>query len=373
VDIAGFFENIAVRRLIHDLKRIECPENAVAILSQCLNKWAIEERGLPQGVLASDILSKVYLESFDRRLRDAGVKHVRYSDDIRAFCTSRRSAKETLVLIIELLRERGLTVQSAKTDIREKGQGLRREFAGAVPAIRALNRDFIDEAIAAGVLMAGDASVPVSVIDDLANAAPSRMNPKVIRRAWRVFVVRRSAPNRSMFRYLLRRFSASTDRTAIEYCAQRLHQHPDRTPEILRYFAAFSDPRLQDLVATALAHGDLAPYPYTRYLMLRWLRERGVRLRARTRRAVRRDAFGVTRPRYLQNEAWATLAELGTASDLDQLAGIAPTMSEPFERAQLLCCLKGLERDRRNALSGRLGREVPWGRMASAYVRNTAT
>jgi retron-type reverse transcriptase len=114
-DIAGFFENISIKRLRYELARIGSPEPVLDLLSQCLNKWSVaDERGIPQGVLASDVLAKLYMESFDKRLRDAGHSHVRYADDIRVFCRSRTEARRALVLVTEMLRERGLTVQSAK-------------------------------------------------------------------------------------------------------------------------------------------------------------------------------------------------------------------------------------------------------------------
>jgi hypothetical protein len=115
-DIAGFFENISLKRLRYELLRIGSPEAVVDLLRDCLNKWALmDDRGLPQGVLASDILAKLYLESFDKRLRDDGHRHVRYADDIRVFCKSHTEARRALVLVTEMLRERGLTVQSATT------------------------------------------------------------------------------------------------------------------------------------------------------------------------------------------------------------------------------------------------------------------
>jgi hypothetical protein len=371
-DIAGFFENISLRRLRSELVRIESPEAVVDLLSRCLNKWAVvDDRGLPQGVLASDILAKLYLESFDKRLQDTGHKHVRYADDIRVFCRSHREGRRALVLVTETLRERGLTVQSAKTKIRRADEELRREIEGAIPAIRELNRDFIGEAIEAGILPVDEESVPVSVIDDLINADPQRMDPAVIRRAWQIFVVDADVPNRSMFRYLLRRFAASGDHIAVDYCSPRLRSHPEATTEILRYFEDLADPKLEVPVARALASGDLDPYPFSRYLLLDWLRRNASALRVPTLRAVRDQAFGEGQPDYIHAAARAVLGWLGDHSDLDRLAGLLSGTPQPFERAQVLCTLTRLEKARRNALAGRLKNEEPWGRRAWAYIRST--
>jgi hypothetical protein len=369
-DIAGFFENISLKRLRYELLRIGSPEAVVDLLRDCLNKWALmDDRGLPQGVLASDILAKLYLESFDKRLRDDGHRHVRYADDIRVFCKSHTEARRALVLVTEMLRERGLTVQSAKTKIRTADEALRREIEGALPAIRDLNRDFINEAIDAGLLPVDQESVPVSVIDDLINADPHRMDPEVLRRAWKKFVVGVDQPNRSIFRYLLRRFAAAGDPIAVDYCSPRLRSHPDALPEILRYFEDLDDAKLEVPVATALGSKDLNPYPYSRYLLLDWLRRNRPKLRVATLRTLRDQAFGGEHPTYVHAAARAVLAELGDHSDLDRLAALLPGTSEPFARAQLLCTLTRLEKGRRNTLAGRLRNEKPWGRRASAYVR----
>lgn len=88
-DIAGYFENISLELLRSDLERIGCPSPAVSVIERCLREWAQSpDRGLPQGVLASDVLAKLYLESLDRALLNAGLRHVRYVDDVRIFCDS---------------------------------------------------------------------------------------------------------------------------------------------------------------------------------------------------------------------------------------------------------------------------------------------
>jgi Reverse transcriptase (RNA-dependent DNA polymerase) len=119
VDIAGYFENVSIGLLRSDLMRIGCDTDVVSLIEHCLRHWApADDRGLPQGVLASDVLAKLYLEPFDRQVKDAGFTHMRYVDDVRVYCGSQREARRALVLITRLLRERGLTMQSAKTKIR---------------------------------------------------------------------------------------------------------------------------------------------------------------------------------------------------------------------------------------------------------------
>ena len=371
-DIAGFFENVSISRLRTDLIRIGSPAEVVDLLSACLTHWAlVRDRGLPQGVLASDVLAKLYLESFDKRVKDDGHIHVRYVDDVRVFCTSRAEARRSLVLVTELLRERGLTVQSAKTRIRLADAQLKAELEGAVPAIKALHREYIDEALDAGVLPENEESVPASVIDDLVNAEPDAMDPEVFRRAFTKYVVDVERPNQSMFRYLLRRFAAGKDPFAVDYCSGRLRSGPEATPEILRYFADLNDPyRLQVPVADALASRDLEMYPFPRFLILSWIRSYCPKLRRPTTAAVRKQAFRPEHPSYVQAAARAVLGRLGDHSDIEQIAGLLAGSRDGLQRAQLLCCLGRLEKAPRNALGGRLRTEQPWGALAASYVKS---
>jgi hypothetical protein len=371
VDIAGYFENVSISRLQSDLLRIESPAEVVELISGCLTHWSlVRDRGLPQGVLASDILAKLYLESFDRRLKDEGYAHTRYVDDIRVFCQSRAEARRALVLVTELLRERGLTVQSAKTKIRVADKKLRREFAGALPAIRALHRDYLVEVLGLGLLPEDEASVPVSVIDDLVNAEPQTWDPAVFRRAFEKFILEVKRPNQSMFRYLLRRFAAADERFAVDYCSRRLRSGPEAVPEILRYFEDLGDPHeFETMLAGALGSRDLEMYPFSRFLILEWFRRNSRRLRAPTLKIVRKQAFGADNPAYVQAAGRAALGRFGNHADLEKIASLLASSHDSLERAQIVCSLGRLEKGRRNALAGRVKKEDAWGARAAKLAK----
>ena len=115
-DIAGFYENIDLQRLRSDLKPFSPDASLLDLLMSLLNRWAQPRaKGIPQGFSAGDILAKIYLNSIDRALRNGGFTHLRYVDDIRIFCKSRLEAKRGLLLLNDLMRKRGLNLQSAKT------------------------------------------------------------------------------------------------------------------------------------------------------------------------------------------------------------------------------------------------------------------
>lgn len=372
-DIAGYFENISLSRLKSELTRVGCPAELVELLSRCLLSWAaVRDSGLPQGVLASDVLAKLYMESLDKRLKDEGYTHIRYVDDIRIFCGSEQEARRALVLVTELLRERGLVVQSAKTKIRLVDDDLKRDFAGAVPVIKALHREYVEEALEAGLLSEDEASVPASVIDELAEAEPDSMDPEVFRRAFDRFVLHEEQPNGTMFRYLLRRFAKRADDYAVPYCSSRPLTAPNEIPEILRYFEDLKDrKRLEVPLRKLLNSRDLAMYPYSRFLVLSWLHKHGTS-RAPTVAAVRKQAFSPENPPYVRAAARQVLARIGDDSDLDRMAALLSSETDALQRAQILCCLARLEKGRRNALAGRLRKEKPWGKLAAGLIRQTA-
>lgn len=116
-DISAFYENIALSLLASDLRGIGVQDEVVALLGECLNRWGTLGRGIPQGISASDILAKLYLNAVDLNLRATGIVHLRYVDDIRVIAASQAAGKQAVVSLADLLRRRGLNLQSAKTKI----------------------------------------------------------------------------------------------------------------------------------------------------------------------------------------------------------------------------------------------------------------
>ena len=106
-----------------DLRTIQIPKTELDLLAKCLRRWSgTRTKGIPQGYTASDILAKVYLGPVDQALRNEDLDHLRYVDDFRVFCGSRNEAKQAILVLAELMSNRGLNLQSAKTDIYTKEQ-----------------------------------------------------------------------------------------------------------------------------------------------------------------------------------------------------------------------------------------------------------
>jgi hypothetical protein len=67
-DVAGYYENIDIGRLIRELSAEGVDPFTIALMEKCLNKWAYPRgRGLLQGFSPSDLLAEYYMDTVDRR------------------------------------------------------------------------------------------------------------------------------------------------------------------------------------------------------------------------------------------------------------------------------------------------------------------
>lgn len=366
-DIAGFFENVNLGLLRSDLVRIGCPHEAISLIGNCLNQWSqCPDRGLPQGLLASDVLAKLYLEPFDERLRQSGYVHLRYTDDLRVFTKTREEAQRALVFVTRILRERGLTLQSSKTQIRPAEEA-RSEFDGILPAIEGIRKEYIDEVVAMG-LMAGDVSLPMGDIDSLAGDA--EIEPAVLRRAFDAFVTQQRQPNRSMLNFILRRLGRQGDSFAVPECGERLLSNPEFTSSVILYFQELNEPAdVEQTILNALQHETSAIYPYQRFLLLDWLNRNAANVSSACLSIVRSLAMRPESPFYVRAVAWELLGRHGTHSDLDEIIARYRSTPDPFVRSQFLCCLLRLEKSRRNGLASRAAKDTGWVGRAARLVR----
>src|SRR5262249_26538754 len=150
------------------------------LLMDLLNRWAVPRgKGIPQGYSGSDILAKLYMDPVDRGMRNYGFKHLRYVDDIRVFCKSSLEAKQALLRLNDLVRKRGLNLQSAKTKI-IKASEARVEIDGVSPLIQTISQQLAKELREAG----GDAAQYGSLrdIERFLEGNPDAPPPEILER-----------------------------------------------------------------------------------------------------------------------------------------------------------------------------------------------
>jgi RNA-directed DNA polymerase len=135
-DIADFFGTLAHSTLVDLVAERVADGKVLRLLRQFLEAGVLRDgqveptlTGVPQGGVASPLLSNVYLHVFDEKMAAAGFALTRYGDDWVITCKTRRDAERALTSARAVLEgELGLRVHAEKTRIVHVAQGF--EFLG---------------------------------------------------------------------------------------------------------------------------------------------------------------------------------------------------------------------------------------------------
>lgn len=118
-DISNFYSRIYHHKLENAMQRATkhsgAPSEIIRILTEISGGTSY---GLPVGGPASRILSELLLSDIDQLLKTNDIRFARFVDDYYLFASSKEEAYRHLVFLSEkLLRNRGLSLQKAKTKI----------------------------------------------------------------------------------------------------------------------------------------------------------------------------------------------------------------------------------------------------------------
>jgi RNA-directed DNA polymerase len=135
-DIADFFGTLSHSTLVDLVASRVADGKVLRLLWQFLEAGVLRDgkveptlTGVPQGGVASPLLSNVYLHVFDEKMAEAGFALTRFADDWVITCKTRRDAERALTSARAVLEgELGLRVHPEKTRIVYVGQGF--EFLG---------------------------------------------------------------------------------------------------------------------------------------------------------------------------------------------------------------------------------------------------
>jgi hypothetical protein len=118
-DIADFYNQLSVHRVGNALEEAGIEQQRARDVERLLTLLnAKQSQGLPVGPYASILLAEAALNDVDMFLLRKGVQHVRYVDDIRVFCRSRRQAIEIQHDLTEYLHTaHRLSLESYKTSV----------------------------------------------------------------------------------------------------------------------------------------------------------------------------------------------------------------------------------------------------------------
>ena len=359
-DIAGYYENIDIGRLVQDLRAVGVEPAVAKLLSSCLNKWAGRRgKGIPQGYSASDLFAEFYLNTVDLALDTEGFDHTRYLDDFRVFAESKQTAIRALHRLLELVREQGLILQTAKSQILEAKQAHER-FSAVDRMLSAVSQRIGSELEG---LIGADPYVTPQALRAYIRSDPSDPAPPVVETAWQEFESGVfGAFNKSVFHYLLSRLSELKSRVAVPFVLRQLSERPEETVYCLDYLAAQLDAvRTEELDQVAAALTDSGNvYEYQRYLVLRWFSEGHVE-NTRVLGFCRRLLSNPAAPPLLLAHASVYLGEFSNGlHDYQRLESALHADADPVRRGAYLCALRSAPRELRNRIFGRTAGESPY-------------
>ncbi|MGH9711743.1 MAG: reverse transcriptase domain-containing protein [Candidatus Acidiferrales bacterium] len=125
-DLTACYDTLDYRVLCHFLRELKCDQEFCEKLKEYLGVWAATDtriyhsHGIPQGPLASGLLSEVVLRHFDLNYgTKSNVRYLRYVDDIRLFAHREDALRRMLVRLDTLSKDIGLFPQAAKINIHE--------------------------------------------------------------------------------------------------------------------------------------------------------------------------------------------------------------------------------------------------------------
>jgi hypothetical protein len=353
-DIAGFYENIDLSILRSDLNSIGFNRHLLDLLMACLNRWSRPKgRGIPQGYSASDILAKIYLTHTDIALRDAGFKHLRYVDDFRIFCKNKLEAKQAISFLTDLLKSRGLSLQSAKTRIVAKAEAIE-EIDGITPVIEEIQNVLRKELAEIG----GYSSyATIGYLDAVLESNPEAPAPEVLERAFKEnFFEIKEDIDKTLFHYLLTRLGKIESKIAVDYCLDLLRHHPEETEAILRYFTNIDINKTEISRIIQYCASKNSIYDYQLYQIVKWFYERQSYPK-KLLRLCREWYLNKNRASWLRSYCLAIIGEAGTPSDLEILENAYGSASNELEKAEIIVALKRMELGRRNSFYGRVKKD----------------
>lgn len=133
-DIAGYFENIDLNRMRQMIIESGVSQLVTDLLIVQLENWtwrhlyvSNRQMGLLQGNDTSSLYANFYLYDIDEYYWNKNIVYQRFMDDINIHAVNKNRAKIILGELVGLLRNKGLTVNTAKTYILE-GNEIEKHF-----------------------------------------------------------------------------------------------------------------------------------------------------------------------------------------------------------------------------------------------------
>jgi hypothetical protein len=337
-DIAGYYENIDIQRLIRELRALGIDNTTLENLSRCLNKWSEPRgRGIPQGFSPSDMFAELYLDTLDRHLRSEEFIHLRYMDDIRIFTNNETNARKALHTLTIHLRERGLNLQTAKTEIFPASQAKRR--INKIPQII----ENVSEGLAEELRQIEGIDDPYwpsveEQIEELKKTNPDSPSIEVIHQAWLNFISGKLGEfDKTLFHFLMKRIIGSMGK---DFVIDTILERPEETQECLNYLRRIRSLLNQgdiNHIASILNH-PACLYDYQRYQILKWFYDNEIQ-NDQVLSYCRRQIQSSSADLLCRSYSYAYIGFFAEAHDYEILQAAYIKTSNWLERATIVCAM----------------------------------
>lgn len=276
-DISGFYESIDHSQLNDDIVSATGERVTANALQQFLTKVMCSRRGIPQGLLPSDTLATLFLQPVDAAMLREDFKYWRHGDDIRIACRNMSRARESISILEDELRKRGLLINSSKVAILKKNQyddhlksgeksveyiknkifarNVTKVSASQKTLTAAMERAQLDEQWGWNLFYHNTIS-----IDDVINEIREHLMPNEVEVAEHAFneAVSRAPGNenaytKEQFHYLITksmiRLPAARSPVALDHAAPIIAKFPDKTELVCQYLQAVQGSHSKQVVA----------------------------------------------------------------------------------------------------------------------------
>lgn len=116
-DVTSYYPSIRSAILEEILHSAGCDAQAVSFVVDAIDSWQASSNllGLPIGPEASAVAGNLFLNDVDKAIEAAGISHLRYGDDILAFCENSAICDAVVPLLDSELSVLGLSRSEQKT------------------------------------------------------------------------------------------------------------------------------------------------------------------------------------------------------------------------------------------------------------------
>jgi hypothetical protein len=221
-DIAGYFENIDLDRLKQMNIDAGVSQEVADLLGMQLESWTWRylyvihrQRGLLQGNGASYLYANFYLWDIDKYYDKRGIVYHRFLDDINIHAKSKSEAKIILTRLNQFLRNKGLTLNTAKTYILE-GNEIEEHFLFSL----------MDE-------------IELLLEDTKKNGDSSQLKRK--RKDIYKKILKKNRLNSYLFKRLLTAYKRTRDSMLFQKSLKYLELYPDLTDNLCQYYRSLKN------------------------------------------------------------------------------------------------------------------------------------